>query len=296
MASPAAEPRLSVAAGDASASPTVCLSFDFDALSLWIRPDGSQTPGNLSRGEFGRVGAERLLALLARHQVPATWFIPGHTVDTFPETVRAIAAAGHEIGHHNYCHENPRTLDREGERAVIAKGIEAIERVIGSRPIGYRSPSWDVSENTLELLIEAGFEYDSSLMAHDFVPYRPRRGDVIRADTGVQFGTPLPLMEMPVDWSLDDFPYFGLRWSTGLVGLRTPSHVEEAWRDEFEWMCENVPGGVFILTMHPQVIGRGARLAMLDRLISSMKAQSGVRFRRMGEVARHWATLNPLEA
>jgi peptidoglycan/xylan/chitin deacetylase (PgdA/CDA1 family) len=296
MASPAAS-TMAVAAGDASiAPPTVCLSFDFDALSLWIRPDGSQTPGNLSRGEFGRVGAERLLALLDRHQVPATWFIPGHTVDTFPESVRAIAAAGHEVGHHNYCHENPRTLDRDAERAVIARGIDAIERVTGAQPTGYRSPAWDISENTLELLIEAGFAYDSSLMAQDFVPYRPRRGDIIRSGQGVEFGDPLPLVEMPVDWSLDDFPYFGLRWSTGLVGLRTPSQVEETWREEFEWMCDNVPGGVFILTMHPQVIGRGARLAMLDRLITSMEAHGGVRFRCMGDVARDWGAAHPLEA
>jgi peptidoglycan/xylan/chitin deacetylase (PgdA/CDA1 family) len=294
MASPV-EPAQESPAGDAGHVATVCLSFDFDALSLWLRPDGAQSPANLSRGEFGKVGAERLLKLLEDHEITGTWFIPGHTVETFPDTVRAIAAAGHEIGHHNYCHENPRTLDRDQERAIIAKGVDAIERVSGRRPLGYRSPAWDVSENTLDLIIDAGFEYDSSLMAQDFTPYRPRQNDLLRTDGPVEFGQTVPLVELPVDWSLDDFPYFGLRWSTGLVGLRTPSQVEEIWREEFEWMLANVPGGVFTLTMHPQVIGRGARLAMLDRLIRSIRAHPGVRFRTMGDVARDWAAANPRE-
>lgn len=289
------EEQQASAPGGALRPPTVCLSFDFDAVSLWLRADGSRTPGNLSRGEFGRVGAERLLALLEKREIAATWFVPGHTLDTYPETARAIVEAGHEIGHHNYAHENPRTLTLAEEREAIERGLAAIERATGGRPAGYRSPSWDVSEHTLGLLVEYGFAYDSSLMAQDFAPYRPRTGDVVRADGPVVFGASMPLVEMPVDWALDDFPYFGLRWSSGLVGLRTPSQVGEAWQAEFDWMVANVPGGVFTLTMHPQVIGRGGRLAMLEGLIEHMKAQAGTAFRTMGTVAADWAREHPLE-
>lgn len=272
---------------------TVCLSFDFDGMSGWLRSDGSNTPGNLSRGEFGKVGSERLLALLAEYGIVSTWFTPGHSLDSFPATAEAIVAAGHEIAHHNYAHENPRSLSEGEERRAIERGIAAIERVTGSAPAGYRSPSWDVSANTLRLLLEYGFEYDSSLMADDFTLYRPRGGDVVNDDGPARFGQPLPIVEMPVDWSLDDYPYFGLRWSANLVGLRTPSQVGEVWRDEFDWMLAHIEAGVFTLTMHPQVIGRGARLTMIEKLIQHMQEQPGVTFRRMGDVAREWASAHP---
>ncbi len=271
---------------------TVCLSFDFDAFSSWLRTDGSNTPGNLSRGEFGNVGARRLLALLGEYDIASTWFVPGHTLDTFPETAAAIVEAGHEIGHHNYAHENPRSLAEAEERRAIERGIAAIERVTGGPPAGYRSPSWDVSASTLRLLVEYGFAYDSSLMSQDFTLYRPRGGDIINAEGPARFGETLPLVEMPIDWSLDDYPYFGLRWTTNLVGLRTPSQVEEVWREEFDWMRGHIDGGVFTLTMHPQVIGRGARLAMLERLLQYLREQPGVTFRRMGDVAAEWAVAN----
>lgn len=272
---------------------TVCLSFDFDAFSGWLRDDGSNTPSNLSRGEFGDIGARRLLALLAEYRIPSTWFVPGHTIESFPGTAEAIVNAAHELAHHNYAHENPRALTEPEERRAIERGIAAIEQVTGAQPAGYRSPSWDVSHNTLRLLSEYGFEYDSSLMGNDFSPYRPRTGDVINAEGPARFGEKLPIVEMPVDWSLDDYPYFGLRWSTGLVGLRTPSQVGEVWRDEFDWMQSHVDGGIFTLTMHPQVIGRGARLTMLEGVIQHMQAQPGVVFRRMQDVARDWAEANP---
>ncbi len=167
---------------------TVCLSFDFDAFSSWLRTDGSNTPGNLSRGEFGNVGARRLLALLAEYNIASTWFVPGHTLETFPETAAAIVEAGHEIGHHNYAHENPRSLAEADERKAIERGIAAIKLVTGTRPAGYRSPSWDVSASTLKLLVEYEFAYDSSLMSQDFTLYRPRGGDVINADGPARFG------------------------------------------------------------------------------------------------------------
>lgn len=266
---------------------TVCLTFDFDAISLWIGPYGATSPSMISRGEFGVVGVERILRLLAREGLPATFFVPGHTADTYPDTVRAIAAAGHEIGHHGYLHENPVALDPEAERSVLERGLVALEHVTGRRPSGYRSPAWDNSPRTIELLLEYGFRYESSLMGNDFTPYWCRAGDVIHRDGPYEFGRTVDLVELPVSWILDDFPHFeyvrlGNRLSPGLAA---PSKVEEIWRGEFDFLYRDVPGGVFTLTMHPQVIGRGHRLLLLERLIAYFRAHEGVRFATLATVA-----------
>ena len=184
---------------DIQSSATVCLSFDFDAISLWIGPYGATSPSMISRGEFGAVGARRLLRLLDRFGVPATFFVTGHTADTYPEIVREIVAAGHEIGHHGYLHENPAALgSKEREREVLEMGLRALDRAAGVRPVGYRSPAWDNSPHTIELLLEAGFRYESSLMGDDFTPYWCRVGDVIRPDGPYEFGPEVDLVEMPV--------------------------------------------------------------------------------------------------
>jgi peptidoglycan/xylan/chitin deacetylase (PgdA/CDA1 family) len=149
---------------------SVCLSFDFDAISIWVGPMRAKSPSAISRGEFGKVGTERLLDVLRRHQVLASWFIPGHTIDTYPQVVQKIADSGHEIGHHGYCHENPVALPVEEERQILERGIACIRRITGKAPLGYRSPAWDLSPFSLNLLLEFGFLYDSSLMADDFTP------------------------------------------------------------------------------------------------------------------------------
>jgi peptidoglycan/xylan/chitin deacetylase (PgdA/CDA1 family) len=162
---------------------TVCLTFDFDALSVWLGGFAQVTPAMLSLGEFGaRVGVPRILALLERYGIGATFFIPGHTVESFPEVTAAIVAAGHEVGHHGYGHEDPSSQTPAEERASLERGMTALEAVTGQRPGGYRSPSWDYSDLTLSLLVEYGFLYDSSLFAGDFYPYRPRLGDVVSKD------------------------------------------------------------------------------------------------------------------
>lgn len=267
---------------------TVCLTFDFDALSLWLGPFNATSPSMISRGEFGAVGVGRILRLLAREAIPATFFVPGHTADTYPDLVRAIVAAGHEIGHHGYLHENPVALaSRDEERDVLRRGLDALGRVAGVRPVGYRSPAWDNSPHTVDLLLEAGFRYESSLMGDDFTPYWCRTGDVARRDGPYTFGAAVDLVEMPVSWILDDWPHFeylqiGSRVSPG---LSAPSKVEEVWRGEFDYLCREVPGGVFTLTMHPQVIGRGHRMLMIERLIGSFKEHADVRFATLATAA-----------
>ncbi|MCA9860793.1 MAG: polysaccharide deacetylase, partial [Thermomicrobiales bacterium] len=189
-------------------SPSVCLSFDFDAISLWIGPMGAKSPSMISRGEFGAVAVPRLLKLLDQAGVPATFFVTGHTAETYPTQTRAIAEAGHEIGHHGYLHENPIELSPEAEEAVLLRGLAALDAVAGVRPVGYRSPAWDNSPSTMELLLKHGFRYESSLMGDDFTPYWCRTGDAIGPDGPYRFGPPVDLVEMPVSWLLDDFPHF----------------------------------------------------------------------------------------
>lgn len=266
----------------------VCLSFDFDTMSASILR-GWDTPTMLSRGEFGaRVGIVRVLDLLKEYGIRASFFIPGYSADSFPERVRAIQAQGHEIANHGYLHEPPAqaTADADQERAVLRKGSDTLERVTGVRPVGYRSPSWDLSEHSIRLLREEGFLYDSSLMADDYRPYLCREGDRINRESGYVMGTETDLVELPISWILDDFPYFELRPDRAIMAQ--PAHVYEIWRDEFDYMYERVPGGVYTLTMHPQVIGRGHRMMMLERLIQHMRSRSGVRFTTQEDVAREF--------
>src|SRR5215216_1349389 len=267
---------------------TVCLTFDFDAISLWIGPMGATSPSMISRGEFGVVGVERILRLLSQTGIPATFFVTGHTAETYPRSVQAIVDAGHEIGHHGYLHENPVGLpSREAEARVLERGLEALDKTVGVRPVGYRSPAWDNSPHTIELLLEYGFRYESSLMGKDFEPYWCRVGDVIHKDGPYEFGPNVDLVEMPVSWNLDDFPHFEyIRLENRISpGLSAPSKVEEIWRDEFTYMYAEAPGGVLTITMHPQVIGRGHRMLMLERLIDFYAGHEGVAFATLGEAA-----------
>jgi peptidoglycan/xylan/chitin deacetylase (PgdA/CDA1 family) len=268
----------------------VCLTFDFDAISIWIRR-GQTTPTALSRGEFGVVGAERILDLLRDRRITATWFIPGHTLDTYPETCRRVHAEGHEIAHHGYLHEPPATLSRDDEERVLVRGLEAIARVTGGAPRGYRSPAWDLSPHTIPLLLSHGFVYDSSMMAHDHLPYRARQGDEVGSDGAVRWGDPTPLIEMPVSWSLDDYPHFErASGPNGLQpGLMHAAGVLDNWVDDFRYMARAADWGVLTYTFHPQVTGRGHRMLTLERLIDATR-DLGAAFVRMDEAADEFAS------
>ena len=272
----------------------VCLTFDFDAISLWIAR-GMTTPTPISRGEFGAIGTERILALLGRHGIASTWFIPGQTLETYPEICARIHAEGHEIAHHGYAHEPPATLTREQEEAVLIRGNEAISRVTGANARGYRSPSWDLSPHTVELLLRHGFVYDSSMMGHDHLPYYARKGDVLAAAGPAQWGQTTPLVELPISWTLDDFPHFEyVRMPAYLQqGLRRAGDVLENWLDDFRFMTQVADWGVLTYTFHPQVIGRGHRMLMLEQLIETL-GELGATFARMDAVADEFAQRMPI--
>jgi peptidoglycan-N-acetylglucosamine deacetylase len=271
----------------------VCLTFDFDTLSLWLAR-GMTTPTPISQGEFGVVGAQRILALLEAHGIQSTWFIPGHTIDTYPEICARIHAAGHEIGHHGYAHEPPIRLTREQEEAVLVRGNDAIRRLTGAPASGYRSPAWDLSPHSVDLLLAHGFTYDSSMMANDYTPYRARHGDVITLDQPAQFGETTSLIEMPVSWTLDDFPHFEYLWTATHLqeGLRRTDDVLANWLDDYRYLARTLEWGVITYTFHPQVIGRGHRMLVLERLIEELKAL-GATFARMDAVAQEFAQRSP---
>jgi peptidoglycan/xylan/chitin deacetylase (PgdA/CDA1 family) len=247
----------------------------------------------LSRGEFGAVAVPRILALLERHEVPATFFVPGHTALAYPDLVRSIRDAGHELGHHGWVHEPLSELDPAQEREVLQRGLDALDRVAGVRPAGYRAPNVDVSVSTVEILLEHGFVYDASFSGSDFEPYYLRRGDRFPPDGEYVFGESTELVGIPFAWHLSDFQFF--EFVPGVTARQDPpSAVYEIWAGELEWAHANVPGGVYDLTMHPQAIGRGYRLAMVERLIEFAEGLDGARFERLGDYAARWRSEHPL--
>jgi peptidoglycan/xylan/chitin deacetylase (PgdA/CDA1 family) len=252
----------------------VCLTFDHDNVSSAISR-GTTTPTAMSRGEFGVVGARRILALLQQHAIPSTWFTPGHTIESYPSCVAAVHAAGHEIGNHGWTHRVPATLGPEGEEAELVRANEAITALTGRAPRGYRSPAWDLSPHSIGLLIKHGFVYDSSMMGHDSMPYQARLPDGITLQEPMMFGADTALVEMPISWALDDFPHFEYTRSDAgiLPGGANARLVVENWINEFRYMKKHQDWGVLTYTFHPHVIGRGHRMYMLEHMVETLKAE-----------------------
>ncbi len=274
----------------------VCLTFDFDALSLWIAR-GMTTPMPISRGEFGVVGAERIRALLARFGIKCTWFVPGHTAETYPEAVHAVHDDGHELGNHGWTHISPLQMSREEEEAGLLRANETLRAITGRYPSGYRSPVWDMSAHTVELLLKHGFLYGSNGMAQDYTPYRTRTGDVITLEQPAVFGNPTALIDIPVSWSLDDAPHFELLRTPNWVqpGLMNAGAVLENWVNDYLYMTRTVEWGVITYTFHPYCMGRGHRMMVLERLIETLAAQ-GATFMTMNEVALEYDRREPFGA
>jgi len=264
----------------------VCLSFDFDAVALWLAR-GMTTMSDLSRGEFGVLGTRRILRLMDAYGIPGTWFVPGQTIDTFPEACEAIVAAGHEVAHHGYLHESPVGWPREREEEYLVRASDCIRRLCGRAPAGFRSPSWELTDQTLDLLLKYGFRYDSSLMGQDYAPYRVRRVLEVQRDRPVRFGEETEILELPVSWSLDDFPVYEYTFYPTMIntGLKNPDDVVHTWLEEFRYMKEQGPDGLLTFTFHPQITGRGYRMRALRRLIEGL-AVEGARFTTLEDAAR----------
>ena len=271
----------------------VCLTFDLDNTSGMIAR-GLTTPTMISRGDFGMVATERLLALLRTHDIASTWFIPGHTIETYPSSCADVVKAGHEIGHHGWTHRVPASLSREEEERELVRGGEAIRKLTGRNARGYRSPAWDLSPHSIELLLQHGFVYDSSLMGHDYLPYQARENDAAELEAPIRYGADTKLVEMPISWSLDDFPVFEYMRYQNLIqpGLMNAGLVLENWFDDFAYMRDHYDWGVLTYTFHPHVIGRGHRLIMLEALIRKLR-EAGARFVTMEQAVAEYRTKYP---
>ena len=254
----------------------VTLGFDIDGVSTWIgrNPALAERPGILSMGEYGpRRGVHRILKLLDDYDIKASCYIPGYVAETHEDIVRDILRRGHEIGHHGYMHEPIGTVDITTETEILERGIDVLKRVTGRRPLGYRAPQFDSSPNTIRLLAEHEFVYDTSMMDDD-VPYVHKVGEK-------------RLVEVPVKWALVDFGYFVYAPAAEIRStLHDPDSVFETYASEFDGAFKY--GGLVTMTLHPQISGRPSRLSALERLIRHARSHPNVAFMRGIDIAEYW--------
>jgi peptidoglycan/xylan/chitin deacetylase (PgdA/CDA1 family) len=249
----------------------VLLSFDADNETVQGLRDGVVSVGPLSQGEYGhRVALPRILRLLQERNVPATFFFPAWSLKIAPEQAGMIQAAQmHEIAVHGWIHERNSELDGVTERRLLEAAVASVTEIAGRRPVGYRAPSWNFSPNTLSIVRDMGFLYESSLMADDR-PYEL-----------VQNGEATGIVELPVEWILDDAPLYNPRGDS----YSPPRDVAQVWMDEFDKAWEE--GTMFLLTMHPHISGHRSRIVALEMLLDHMKAKGGVWFATHEEAARY---------
>lgn len=258
-------------------------TFDVDAESavLWNTPESARRMGVMSHQAYGpTVGVPRLLNLLERRGIRATFFVPGYTAHRYPGTVKDIAAAGHEIGHHGYLHEQPSRLSVEQEAEALDAGLDALSEVAGIRPCGYRAPMWDPSWETPRLLHERGFLYDSSLMDAD-EPY----------ELQTEGGSSRSIVEIPIQWALDDWEqYCYLPDLSGSGLIETPEKARELWISEFHGLRE--AQGCWVLTNHPFLTGRPGRAKSLDLVMEEVTTTPGVWVASLEQIAQHTRSLH----
>jgi peptidoglycan/xylan/chitin deacetylase (PgdA/CDA1 family) len=252
----------------------VALSFDCDHDTSELR-DGGKSVGRLSWGQFGnRVGVPRILELLSRYEVPATFFVPGVVALLYPDEQRRIISAGHEIGIHSWIHELNTQLPYEAERELTMRSADTLERITGQRPVGIRTASWDFSPHTLAIEHEMGLLYDSSLMADE---------DCYEL---LLDGKPTGVVELPVEWVRDDAVYFSMHRFQSLRPYTGPREVLDVFSRELEGAYSQ--GGIFQLTTHPHIIGYRSRIFIIEELIRQALGYGSVWFATHREIVK-WA-------
>lgn len=249
------------------------MTFDLDGESGWLCDDTMyrRRLTTMSEGRYGAVrGTGRILDLLAKHEMRATFFIPGTTIDRYPDVVKGVADAGHEIAHHGHEHLRNHVVSHETQREEILRALDSFERHGLQRPVGYRSPAWEMTPESFDILIQEGFLYDSSCMGDDR-PYLERVGD-------------RDMLELPVHWSLDDWPRFG--WSIdGGGNMGDPAEMYRSWKAEYENARNENRTAIY--TMHPEVTGRPYRLHELDRLMHHIRAEGQSWVAPLSDIATH---------
>ena len=249
----------------------VLLSFDVDNDTILLARSTNPSIGAMSQGEYGaRVGLQRVVDLIDRHNIPASFFIPAVSLILQPDMVDVIQQSGqHEFAVHGWIHELNTELDADTERDLIGRATDYLENVTGRRPVGYRAPSWNFSPNTLRIIKEFGFLYDSSLMADDR-PYEL-----------LQNGEATGIVELPVEWILDDAPLLNPRGTS----YTSPRDLLQVYIDEFDQAYEE--GTMFLLTTHPHIIGHRSRILILEELISHIQSVGNAWFATHEQVARY---------
>ena len=284
----------------------VCFNVHFDAVSLWIGSFGGEdSPCDISRGvHAAQVGTPRLLDLLDKYDITTTWNITGHSIESFPKESEMVVQAGHELGLHGYTHENPLAMTKEQEQAILNKTFDLVVDLCGKPPKGYSAPWWELSPNTIDLLLEKGIEYDHSLMENDHSPYYLRRDDSWTkidysqpAETWMtpwQRGTETDLIEIPCSWYLDDAPpVMFVKKFPNSHGWVSPRSIGQMWTDQFDWVYRNCDYGIYNACLHPDASGHPQMLMMLERLIDHMRCHEGVRFVTLKQICDEFRARNP---
>lgn len=260
----------------------VILSFDSDHETSGLR-DGETSPGRMAQGEYGaRVGVPRIMQLLKRYEIPASFFIPAVCALLRPQEVPTYVEAGHEVAVHGWIHERNSSLTYDQELDLLGRAIEVLEKQSGARPLGIRTPSWDFSDSTLDVIADLGLLYDSSLMADD-EPYE------LLADA-----RPTGIIEIPVEWIRDDAPYLKMDRFSSSRPYTPPRQICQIWKDEFD--AAYADGGVFQLTMHPHFIGHRSRLVVLEELLRHIRAFDDIWITTHADLAFHVAPLMAAES
>ena len=279
---------------------------DIDSVAGWIGSyGGGDSPSDIQRGVFAsEVGNIRLLNLFKKYKLKTTFFIPGHSIESFPDQVKRIADEGHEIGAHGYLHENPIAMTPAQEEDVLAYTVDLIERVSGQKPRGYVAPWWEMSNSTAALLLKYGFKYDHSQGYRDFQPFYARVGDswnlIDYSKTAKEWmkpmihGKEIDLVEVGANWYVDDLPpMMFMKKAANSHGFVNPRDIEEMWRDQFDWVYDNMDYAVFAFTIHPDVSGRPQVLAMLERLIKYINKKEGTEWMTFEEIAEDFRRRYP---
>jgi len=281
----------------------VGFGIDVDAVSGWINTkDGSAAnPTDVSRGVFGAtVGIDRLLKLFDKFGIKATWFVPAHSIESFPEQLAKVRNTDHEIGLHGYTHEHVGSLSESQERDVLAKSIDVLKTFTGKQPRGWTAPAWNTSNNTVRLLEEHGIEYDHSFMYHDcqmyYLPSSEEKWEVTNlekdAETWMKPMSSLKessIVEVPANWHLDDWPPFQpAPGRPGTHGFVDPDVVLKLWQSQFEYFYREYDTFVFPISIHPQVSGKPQVILMHEKMITWISSHEGVEWCTMEKMVEEF--------
>ncbi|GHU28964.1 peptidoglycan deacetylase [Betaproteobacteria bacterium] len=284
----------------------VAYGVDIDAVGGWLGSYGGEdSPDDISRGLFaGEIGVPRLLKLFRKYNITSTFFSPGHSIETFPDQMKMIVDAGHEVGAHGYSHENPIAMTPKQEEDILLKSIELIRNLTGKKPTGYVAPWWEFSNITNELLIKHGIKYDHSLMHRDLEPYYVRVGDSwTKIDYSAEArdwmkplvrGHETDLVEIPANWYLDDLPpMMFVKKSPNSYGFANPRDIFGMWQDTFDFCYREYDYAVFGMTIHPDVSGRPQCILAHERLIEHINRHEGVRWCTFDQIADDFLKRSP---